>query len=108
MDRVLACVDVDQSGAIAFDEFFITSLDPREILTKENIYIAFRKFDEDDGGSISVQELKTALSSKFQIHEEVWDTLFKRKLQQNNNDDLPEISQIEFKEFLFKIFDENW
>ena len=57
MDKVLACVDLDRGGAIGFDEFFMTTLDPLEILSKEAIYKAFRFFDEDGGGSISCAEI---------------------------------------------------
>lgn len=76
MDAVLACVDIDQGGSIGFDEFLMTSIDPYEILTKDNINKAFRDFDDDDGGSISVGEIKVALSTRFEIKQDIWDNVF--------------------------------
>jgi Ca2+-binding EF-hand superfamily protein len=37
MDTVLAMVDADNSGLIAFDEFLRTCIHPSEMLTKESL-----------------------------------------------------------------------
>jgi len=62
MDRVLAIVDSDNSGKVSFEEFLMTCVHPHEMLTKDTMYRAFKDFDEDGGGSISADEIISALT----------------------------------------------
>ena len=81
MDRVLACVDIDAGGSIGFDEFFMVTIDPVECLTSQAIITMFKFFDEDDGGSISMQEIKTALggNENYIIEDRLWEKMFNLK-----------------------------
>ena len=57
IDKILSIVDVDQNGTIEFSEFLVTTVDPMMMLGKDKILKAFKDFDEDDSGSISISEL---------------------------------------------------
>jgi calcium-dependent protein kinase len=51
-------VDSDNSGFIDYSEFVIATINREKLLSKEKLETAFKMFDKDDSGSISIQELK--------------------------------------------------
>ena len=108
MDRVLAKVDVDNSGQVSFDEFLMTCIHPQEMLTKDNMYRAFKDFDDDGGGSVSTVEIKQALTPKNgKISDETWDIVFQMKKDDPNKGaeaQEVEITEVEFKLFMERIF----
>ena len=55
----------------------MTCIKPQEMLTKDNMYRAFKDFDDDGGGSISTNEIKKALTpNNGHISQETWDIVF--------------------------------
>ena len=54
-------VDVDNSGEIDFSEFVTATCDRDILLSEAKLKQAFRYYDKDDGGSISLEELKDVL-----------------------------------------------
>ena len=66
-------------------------------MTKENIDIAFKMFDKDSDGKISVKELKQVFNSNMISNvsdKEVWEQMVSEIDKDGNN----EISQAEFHE----------
>lgn len=60
LDRMLSIIDADMSGEIAFSEFMIGCLEPKKVLTGDNIKQLFALFDADGSGELSMDEIKDA------------------------------------------------
>ena len=78
-------------------------MDPKEIITKDRITAAFNTFDIDHGGTISMDEIKTALCAGKNIDDKVWNTLIS-EVDRNGDD---EITLDEFKNIMEAIFEMN-
>ena len=61
VDEIFNSIDKDKSGKIDFDEFIIATVDRNDLLSYDNMYKAFKMFDDDGGGSISTDEIKDKL-----------------------------------------------
>ncbi|CDW74871.1 protein kinase domain containing protein [Stylonychia lemnae] len=103
LDRILAQVDADLSGEITFSEFLVACINPKEILTTDRLQAAFNTFDIDQSGFISMDEIKKALCAGKNIDDKVWAKVVE---QVDINDD-NEISFLEFKDMMEKIFNLN-
>jgi len=51
-------VDADGSGAIDYSEFIVATMNEKNLLSNNKLQTAFKMFDKDGGGSISVEEIK--------------------------------------------------
>lgn len=58
VDQIFEVVDIDGSGEIDFNEFITATMDRKKLLSSEKIDLAFKAFDRDGSGSISLKELK--------------------------------------------------
>ena len=56
-------LDVNNDGQIDFQEFLTAAIDKERVIHKENLEAAFKVFDADGNGSISVDELKAVFDS---------------------------------------------
>lgn len=56
-------VDTDDSGAINYTEFIAATMEQNMYLKEENLRTAFKMFDKDGSGKISIDEMKIALGS---------------------------------------------
>lgn len=61
VEKIFKLVDVDNSGMIDFSEFVTATCDREILLSETKLRQAFRYYDKDDGGSISLDELKDVL-----------------------------------------------
>jgi calcium-dependent protein kinase len=50
-------VDTDCSGEIDYSEFVVASMSSQNILSDNKLQAAFKMFDKDGGGTISIDEL---------------------------------------------------
>lgn len=55
-------VDTDKSGAIDYSEFVVATMSSQKLLSYEKLQRAFRFFDKDSGGTISVEEIQQAIN----------------------------------------------
>ena len=53
VDRIMRTVDTDNSGFIDYTEFVKATMDPKKVMSTQNLRIAFDLFDRDGSGSIS-------------------------------------------------------
>lgn len=61
--EVLAKVDVDNNGMINYSEFLTAAMNWEKELSMERLHQAFKQFDKDGNGTLSIQELCDALGS---------------------------------------------
>ena len=94
-------IDRDTSGLLSFDEFILTMIDPALVLQQKKVLKAFKAFDIDGGGSISIDEMQEFLSPNQKIPNWIW----RQVLELSEEDDMNlEIGIIEFKQFLYRLF----
>ena len=55
-------VDTDGSGEIEYSEFVVATMNEKNLLNNNKLQTAFKMFDKDGGGSISIDEIKQVLS----------------------------------------------
>lgn len=92
VEKIFKLVDVDNSGAIDFSEFVTATCDREVLLSETKLRQAFRYYDKDDGGSISLEELKEVLGVGQNITLEVWKVLVE-EVDENGD------GEIDFEEF---------
>lgn len=60
-DYIMKNVDFDENGYIEFSEFVTASMDKRKMLSQDRLKAAFKIFDINGDGSISMEEVKSLL-----------------------------------------------
>jgi len=99
-EKLLNALDFDDTKSIEYEEFLRACLNKEKIFTEQNLKAAFLIFDQDNSGTISIEEIKKILSGgDNNINDEVW----KEILPINTTKKDGEISFEEFKDMMFKI-----
>ena len=87
-------LDLDGSGKISYDEFLSAMISSKKFVTEERLEKAFKMFDKDNSGKLSVNEIKAVFGGT----EEQWKNVI-------NEIDLNNDGEVDFAEF--KIMMEN-
>merc|ERR1712007_111974 len=66
LESLFSKVDMHHSGTVDYSEFLAATLDTKKFLTEEACWDAFRVFDQDGSGKISMEELEAVM-----LHEKV-------------------------------------
>lgn len=98
VDEMFAKVDTDGSGEIEYSEFVVATMNEKNLLNNNKLQTAFKMFDKDGGGSISIEEIKQVLSFGQNLEEDVVNQIIK---QVDANGD-GEISYDEFAQMMLK------
>jgi calcium-dependent protein kinase len=93
VENVMRKVDVDKSGFIDYSEFLAASINLQTLTSKANLEQAFRLFDKDGSGKITIQEVKEILGGDQQVSDSVWQQIMK---EVDANSD----GEIDLKEFI--------
>ena len=51
-------IDINHSGTIDYTEFVMSAIEKKKLLSKETLKSAFKLFDKDGNGYISIGELR--------------------------------------------------
>ncbi len=86
--EIFSKLDLDGSGTISYNEFLTSIIDSRKILTEDRLEKAFKMFDRDENGLLSVDEIK----SFFGGNEKTWKKVLK---EVDKNGD----GEVDFEEF---------
>ena len=98
--EIIKRIDADGDGEINYGEFLMASLNHNSLLSSERLEVAFRMFDVDGNGEISLQELHSLLSLAKSIDEE---TVMKA-LREIDGRSKKTIQFAEFKTLMSKLF----
>jgi calcium-dependent protein kinase len=71
-------VDADGSGEIEYSEFVVATLNEKNLLSNNKLQTAFKMFDKDGGGTISVDEIKEVLSFGQNLDEHIIQQIIKQ------------------------------
>jgi len=78
VDEMFAKVDTDGSGEIEYSEFVVATMNEKNLLNNNKLQTAFKMFDKDGGGSISIDEIKQVLSFGQNLDDEVINQIIKQ------------------------------
>ena len=87
-EKIFEQLDLDQSGLISYDEFLSAMIDGKKVITEEKLQKAFKIFDKDNNGRLSVQEIINVFGGK----EESWKKVIE-------DIDLNKDGEVDFNEF---------
>ncbi|OMJ89773.1 hypothetical protein SteCoe_8043 [Stentor coeruleus] len=97
IDEIMEIVDKDKTGFISYSDFVTACLKQEEIDNEVNLEMAFKAFDEDKSGKISIEELRRV----FGIGSGKIKDLKNLLMEVDNNGD-GEIDFVEFKKMMIK------
>lgn len=92
VNGLMRAIDLDNSGAIDYTEFIKACIDWKEQLSTKNLLKAFRAFDTDKSGKISVEEITDILGSGGEAERSIMNNIISKY---DANDD----GEIDFEEF---------
>ena len=101
VEMIFEKLDFNQNGSIDYTEFMIANIDKDRLLQEDLLNDAFKLFDIDGSGSISVEELKKVLGANSAIEEEEWEEI----LAEVDDDGNGEIEFNEFKAVMYKLLE---
>ena len=97
VDELFLLLDGDNNGYIEFEEFYRACADKQEILTKENIWYAFKFLDDKNTNTIDVQTLIRAFDAK---PNKMLEAVFNKTLNKGDSDNNGIITFQEFEEIM--------
>jgi len=77
IEEIFKSIDTDRSGVINYTEFIASTMDQKLYLKEEKLYEAFKTFDKDGSGKISIEELKQILKLQGDEIKNVEETMKK-------------------------------
>ena len=87
-DKIFQRLDLDGSGEISYDEFLSAMIDGKKVLTEDRLEKAFKMFDKDGNGLLSIAEIIEV----FGGDESYWKKIIEEV--DSNND-----GEVDFNEF---------
>lgn len=93
VDEIISNLDQDGDGNIDYTEFLVSCYDLQKNISVQQLEIAFKMFDTDGSGTITLDEIRATLGSDQIIAEEDWEQILKEADQ--NGDGC-----IDLKEFI--------
>ena len=76
VEEILTRCDMDGNGMIDYNEFITATLDWQKHLSNETLQAAFKAYDTDDSGSISILEIKEFLGCAGPEIDSEWKKIF--------------------------------
>lgn len=89
-------LDTNNDGKIDYGEFISAAVNRATLLSKQNLEIAFKMFDADGNGVISINELKDVFSGVHELTSEEDNLLWNQILQEVDTNHDSVISHEEF------------
>ena len=103
VDQLFLLLDGDNNGYIEFEEFLRACVDKKHILTKENIWYAFKFLDNKNENAIDVETLMKAFDAK---PNKMLEAVFNKTLNNGDKDHNGKITFDEFEEIILSTLKE--
>ena len=103
VDQLFLLLDGDNNGYIEFEEFLRACVDKKHILTKENIWYAFKFLDNKNENAIDVETLMKAFDAK---PNKMLEAVFNKTLNNGDKDHNAKITFDEFEEIILNTLKE--
>ena len=87
-NKIFEHLDLDGSGEISYDEFLSAMIDTKKVITEDKLERAFKIFDKDGNGRLSVEEIKEVFGGDKKTWKKVIEDV-----------DLNKDGEVDFKEF---------
>ena len=94
--NIFNSLDMDGSGKISYDEFLSAMISSKKVVTEERLEKAFKMFDKDNSGKLSVKEIRNVFGGT----EEQWKQVI-------NEVDLNNDGEVDFGEFKIMMVNMN-
>ena len=104
IDNMIHVIDLDGNGVIDYNEFLNCAINKDKILSNERLEVAFKAFDTDGSGKISVDEIMTIFTKGSKNNEAANKDVFEKMLKEADDNGDGEISFKEFKAIMKKFF----
>lgn len=69
VEKIMKSVDKNKSGRIDFSEFVMATCNRNNMLGKERLITAFKMFDKDNNGALTVEEVKRLFGMHYDDDE---------------------------------------
>ena len=103
IDNMIHVIDLDGNGVIDYNEFLNCAINKEKILSNERLEIAFKTFDTDGSGKISVDEIMDIFTKGTKNNEGINREVFAKMVKDADDNGDGEISFQEFKTIMKKF-----
>ena len=76
-EEIMNTLDKNCNGVIDYSEFLVAAADTEQLMSIDNLKLAFNLMDKDGNGTISKEELRQVFETTEKKDEELWDEIFK-------------------------------
>ena len=104
IDNMIHIIDLDGNGVIDYNEFLNCAINKEKILSNERLEMAFKTFDTDGSGKISVDEIMDIFTKGTKNNKGVNREVFEKMVKEADENGDGEISFSEFKTIMKKFF----
>ncbi|KAL4455093.1 hypothetical protein ABPG74_006475 [Tetrahymena malaccensis] len=101
VNRIMNAVDTNHSGSIDYTEWVMATINREQLLSKQRLDVAFKMFDKDGSGTLSIDEIRDLFGNQIGISEKVW----REMLTEADDNGDGQISFKEFKDMMLKLVD---
>jgi calcium-dependent protein kinase len=94
IENIVKCIDIDKSGSIEYNEFIAALMDRNIYMAQEKLKNAFKRFDINNNGLITAEDLKQILGYGSNIQDSCyWNSIIREA-------DLNGDGKIDYEEFV--------
>jgi len=104
VEEIVSRIDQDKNEFIEYEEFIRATVNLDDLLTEENLLLAFNAYDSDGSGELSHEEIKKALGL---IEDETEINVIEKIISEIDIDGDGYISFKEFKELMLKMLNQD-
>ena len=63
LDKLLEEIAHNADGLVRYTDFLVAAINYQKVLNDQNLLLAFKRFDRDDDGHLTIEEMHTAMAN---------------------------------------------